>query len=146
MPILTATERCQESFKDIPLLVYRHSKNLCDFPVKAKLKQSPPNNANLPKKVTRCNDGRCPTCKFIAHGTSSYTFHNTGEQRKILQNLSYSSNNLFYLIICKRCIKKDPTLPCLYIGQTYRTLRERFGEHRPGIENNIDESVPIHFN
>ena len=83
---------------------------------------------------------------FIAHGTSSYTFHNTGEQRKILQNLSCSSNNLVYLINCKRCIKKDSTLPCQCIGQTCRTLRERFGEHRRGIENNIDESVPIHFN
>ena len=26
------------------------------------------------------------------------------------------------------------------------TLRERFREHRRGIENNIDVSVPIHFN
>ena len=121
-------------------------KILCDFLVKAKLKQSPPNNANLSKKVICCSDGRCRTCKFIAHGTSSYTLHNTGEQRKILQNLSCSSNNLVYLINCKRCIKKDPTLPCQYIGQTCCTLRERFGEHRRGIENNIDESVPIHFN
>ena len=81
-PILTATERCQEAFKNTRLLAYRRPKNLRDFLVKARLKQSPPNNANLPKKVTRCNDGRCRTCKFIAHGTSSYTFHNTGEQRK----------------------------------------------------------------
>ena len=99
-------------------------------------------NANPPKKVTRCNDSCCCTRKFNAHATSSYTFQNTSEQRKILQNLSHSSNNLVY---CKRCIKKDPTLPC-QIGQTCRTLRECFREHRSGIENNIDESVPIHFN
>ena len=60
--------------------------------------------------------------------------------------MSCSSDNLIYLINCKRCIKKDPTLPCQYIGQTSRTLRERFGEHRRGIQNNTDESVPIHFN
>ena len=35
-------------------------------------------------------------------------------------------------------------LPCQYIGQTSHTLRERFGKHRQGIENNTDESVPIH--
>ena len=51
-----------------------------------------------------------------------------------------------YLINCKCCIKKDPTLPCQYIGQTCCTIRECFGEHRRGIENNIDESVPIYFN
>ena len=38
------------------------------------------------------------------------------------------------------------TLLSLYIGQPARTLRERFGEHRRGVQNNIDESVPIHFN
>ena len=49
------------------------------------------------------------------------------------------------MINCKRCLKTDTTLPSQYIGQTGRTLRERFGEHRRGIQNNIDESVPIHF-
>ena len=42
-------------------------------------------------------------------------------------------------------VKKDTTLSSQYIGQTGRTLRERFGEHRRGIQNNTDESVPIHF-
>ena len=50
------------------------------------------------------------------------------------------------MINCKRCLKTDTTLPSQYIGQTGRTLRERFGEHRRGIQNNTDESVPIHFN
>ena len=58
------------------------------------------------------------------------------------------------MINCKRCLKTDTTLPSQYIGQTGRTLGERFGEHRRGIQNNIDESiqnnidesVPIHFN
>ena len=44
-PILTTTEQCQEAFKDTPLLAYRCPKNLRDFLVKAKLKQSPLNNA-----------------------------------------------------------------------------------------------------
>ena len=43
-PILTATERYQEAFKDTPFLAYRRPKKLRDFLVKAKLKQSPPNN------------------------------------------------------------------------------------------------------
>ena len=50
---------------------------------------------------------------------------------------------------CKRCLKTDTTLPSKYIGQTGqtgRTLREHFGEHKRGIQNNIGESVPIHFN
>ena len=60
--------------------------------------------------------------------------------------LSCSSDNLVYMINCKRCLKTETPLSSQYIGQTGRTLRERFGEHRRGIQNNIDESVPIHFN
>ena len=46
--------------------------------------------------------------------------------------------------------KKDTTLTSQptsqYTGQTGHTLRERFGEHRRGIQNNTHESVRIHFN
>ena len=48
-------------------------------------------------------------------------------------------------------------IPVWYVVTLYRhciiiiiiiiiTLRERSGEYRCAIENNIDESVPIHFN
>ena len=50
------------------------------------------------------------------------------------------------MINCKRCLKIDTTLPSQYIEQTGSTLRERFGEHKRGIQNNTDEFVPIHFN
>ena len=42
--------------------------------------------------------------------------------------------------------KKDRTLPSQCIGQTRRTLRERFGELRLGIQKNTDESFPIYLN
>ena len=53
---------------------------------------------------------------------------------------------MIYIINCKRRLKTDTTLPSQHIGQTGRTIGERFGEHRRGIQNNTDESVPIHFN
>ena len=55
------------------------------------------------------------------------------------------SDNLIYTINCKRWLKKDITLSSQHIGQTGRTLRERFGKHRRGIQNNTDESVPNHY-
>ena len=60
--------------------------------------------------------------KFIAHNTTSYTFHNTAQTRAIHQNLSWSSDDLIYMINCKRYLKKDATLPLEYIGQTGHTL------------------------
>ena len=144
-PILTASDRCKNAFKDPPLLAYRRPRNLHDTLVRAKIKTLKPSSSS-PPKIIRCNDGRCKTCKFIAQNTPSYTFHNTGQTRTVHQNLSCFSDNLICMINCKRCLKPDTTLPSQYIGQTGRTLRERFGEHRRGIQNNTDESVPIHFN
>ena len=46
-PILTLSRTIQR----YPNSAYRRQKNLRDFLVKAKLKQSPPNNANPPKKL-----------------------------------------------------------------------------------------------
>ena len=105
--------------------------------VRAKVK-TPKTSPSSPPKITLCNYGQCKT--------TSYIFHNTGQTRTIHQNLSRSSDNLVYMINCKRCLKADTTLPSQYIGQTGRTLRERFGEHRRGIQINTDESIPIHFN
>ena len=64
-----------------------------------------------PPTITCCNDGRWKMCTFIAHNTTSYTFHNTGQTRTIHQNLSCSSDNLIYMINCKGCLKTDTTLP-----------------------------------
>ena len=91
--VLTAAKRGSEAFKDAPLIAYRRPKNLRDFLVKAKLKQPSQRNKTKPNIISRCNDGRCRTCKFIAHGTSSYTFYNTGEQCKIPHSLSCTSDN-----------------------------------------------------
>ena len=112
-----STTNCQDSYsgyrnkvvvvkpsKMLHSLLTDAQKNLRDFLVKAKLKQPSQSNKTQPNIISRCNDGRCRTCKFIAHGTSSYTFYNTGEQRKIPHSLSCSSDNLIYLINCKRCI------------------------------------------
>ena len=118
-PILTSSDRCKNAFKDPPLLAYRRPRNLHDTLVRAKIKIPKPSPSS-PPKITRCNDGRCKTCKFIAHNTTSYTFHNTGQTRTIHQNLSCSSDNLIYMINCKRCLKTDTTLPSQYIGQTGR--------------------------
>ena len=98
-PILTASDRCKNAFKDPPLLAYRRLRNLRNTLVRAKIKTPKPSPSS-PPKITRCNDGQCKTCKFIAQNTTSYTFHNTGQIRTIHQNLSCSSDNLIYMINC----------------------------------------------
>ena len=55
-PILMASDRCKNAFKDPPLLAYCHPRNLLDTLVRAKVK-TPRTSLSSPPKITRCNDG-----------------------------------------------------------------------------------------
>ena len=161
-PILQSTERLRNIFKEVPVVAFCHSPslgyqrfflacvgelgfvgrnrkpriksfwhvgyrspNLRDLLVCAKLA----NNDNAPKPpagTIHCNSR--PDCS-PAH-TLSYTFTNTGETRQIKHHITCDSANLTYMIQCKRCKKQ-------YIGETERTLLERFKEH-------IDRHQTIH--
>ena len=63
--------------------------------------------------------------------------------KKNKQQMTCKSTNLIYMIQCKRCKKQ-------YIGETKRTLRERFTEHKQATNNpshtNASAAVPTHFN
>ena len=80
---------------------------------------------------------------MIDDGRTTYTFSTTGETREIKQHITCKSNNLTYMIECKKCKKQ-------YIGETKRSLRERFTEHRQATNNSDHASasaaVPTHFN
>ena len=142
-PILNSTDRLQKIFKDKPFIAYRRSPNLRDLLVRAKLK-----NTNTTPKLTsgtfRCNSTHgCLTCPYIDDARTSYTFSNTGETRQIKRHITCNSTNLTYMIECKKCKKQ-------YIGETKRTIRERFTEHRQATNNphhaNSTAAVPTHFN
>ena len=70
-------------------------------------------------------------------------FSTTGKTREIKQHITCKSNNLTYMIECKKCKKH-------YIRETKRSLRERFTELRQATNNSDHASasaaVPTHFN
>ena len=117
----------------------RRSQNLRDRLFRAKLA----NNDNTPRPTAgtfRCNSRHgCLTSPYINHGKTSYT----GETRQLKHHITCYSTNLTYIIQCNRCKKQ-------YIGETKRTLRERFKEHRQATNNplhaNATAAVPSHFN
>ena len=69
---------------------YRRPKNLRDFLVKAKLKQPSQSNKTQPNIISRCNDGRCRTCK----GPVKLI-----KRVKIAHSFSQSVSDQFHLII-----------------------------------------------
>ena len=143
-PILNSTARLQNIYKETPVVAYRRSPNLRDLLVRAKLKNPANPATNQPHGTFRCNSKHgCLTCPHIEDGRTTYTFSNTGEVREIKQHINCKSTNLTYMIECQKCKKQ-------YIGETKRTLRERFTEHRQATNNpshaNATAAVPTHFN
>ena len=111
-------------------MAFRRSLNLRDLLVRAKLKSPESNTLRHPPGTFRCNSRHgCLTCPInIDDGRTTYTFSTTGETREIKQHITCKSNNLTYMIECKKCKKQ-------YIGETKRSLRERFTEHRQVTNN-----------
>ena len=79
-----------------------------------------------------CGVGQCKSCKFI---DSSITISAPKFVYHIKHHLTCTSSHLIYCISCSRC-------GMLYIGETGRCLRTRFGEHRRSVISN-DANQPV---
>ena len=80
----------------------------------------------------------CKTCPHFYQG-NEVTSNSTNQTFKIQHHMTCSTPNVIYLIECKQCSMQ-------YIGQTKRSLRSRFNNHRFDIENNRNSTVAAHFN
>ena len=117
---------CCRCFNEVHVVAFRRSPNLRDLLVRAL--NSPTTTTHpsplLAHSAATPDRHGCLTCPYINPGKTSYTFTNTGETRQIKHHITCDPRNLTYMIQCKRGKKT------IYIGETKRTLRERFKEHR----------------
>ena len=83
-----------------------------------------------------CNKTSCKTCPFL---DSNLEFTGpSGRRFNIRAAFNCQTTDLVYIITCSLCSK-------LYTGETYRTLNERFTEHRNAVITNRQTPVGIHF-
>ena len=82
--------------------------------------------AATPAGTYPCQHLRCRTCGHISSETDLL-----GPKDRLTNKDSFIclTSDLIYCISCRRC-------PAIYIGETGRTLRERFGEHLRSINKN----------
>ena len=94
-------------------------------------------NAMLCSGTFPCNHPRCRTCQ---HVSPLLTVDGPKCSINIKEHFSCHSSNLIYCISCRKS-------SALYIGETGRSLRERFREHLRRIEKN-SPGFPVveHFN
>ena len=77
-----------------------------------------------------CQHPRCRTCGHISNETDLL---GPKDRFTIQESFTCLSSGLIYCISCHHC-------PAIYIGETGRTLRERFGEHPRSIDKNAPGS------
>ncbi len=131
--ILSDDPQTKEIFPQPPLIAYRHDRN-----VRVTLVHTADRNQPGPHVGTSpCTHNRCRTCDYISRDS---TLQGPQCSINIKNAFTCQSSGLVYAISCRRC-------SAVYIGETGRALRERFGEHLRSIEKNLPGfPVAEHFN
>ena len=121
-----------------PLIAYKRPPNIKDKLIRAKI---PPKVPSKPKRdlpgMKKCL--QCPICPFVQPGRS---VKSTASQYTVDINTAVNclSRNIVYCIGCKRCQQQ-------YIGESERSLKERFSEHRGYVNNKyLTKATGYHFN
>ena len=136
-------EKCinKDIFPEKPIIAYRRNKNLSDQLVRAKCV---PHKETEIAKIT--HDKRCKKpwmCSFCPKPSQNQSFKSsvTGREYKGPAKYTCKTQNLIYLITCKKCKKQ-------YVGETCREFDTRMKEHLRYIRNphQYDEPTGRHFN
>ena len=88
--------------------------------------------------VTPCGSDKCKLCFNIS--PTSFFFSTVSKKRyEISEYMNCNTRNVIYLVTCLKCKLQ-------YVGETKRTLRERFNNHRSDIHLSKHTAIGIHFN
>lgn len=85
-----------------------------------------------------CGQRGCECCLYLKPASDFSSKHNLTEFT-ITGKLTCQSDNIVYLIQCKRCEEQ-------YVGETSRSLKTRLGNHISNIRLYKDTAVAEHFN
>ena len=87
--------------------------------------------------MKKCNS--CPICPYVETGKTVKSTQ-TNYSVDINASVNCQTKNLIYKVGCKKC-------PQQYIGQSHRTLQDRFSEHLGYVRNKIlTKTTGAHFN
>ena len=128
----------KEVFPLPPLVAYKRPPNIKDKLVRTKI---PDATTKRPQRIipgmTKCND--CPICPFVQTGK---TVRGTATNMTVDINrpVNCQSKNVIYCVFCDRCSVQ-------YIGESERSLQQRFSEHKGYVMNShLNKVTGEHFN
>ena len=130
--ILQNDPKLQGTFSQPPLIAYRRDTSLRDLLVRSSVgPTTPPSSGNQP-----CQQKSCKTCPFLS---STSTFTGPSGKFSVRSHFTCQSSNVIYIVQCLLCQK-------LYVGETYRTLNERFSERLRSMRLGYQDPIGTHFN
>ena len=132
---LQSSECLNTIFNLPPIIAFRCPKNLKDLLVHASLTS----RVNETPGNFRCGASRCKTCPILTT-TNIFVSKVMGERFTIKIHTSCKTNNIVYLIECRRCGLQ-------YVGESGQPLHKRINSHRFDVTHGrIEEStVAAHF-
>ena len=135
---MKADPHLAEAFPLPPLVAYKRQKTIGDKAIRSKVPPEPPLR---PKReipgMTPCN--KCPICPFVNPGKVVRATA-TNYSVEINKKVCCKDKNIIYCIGCDIC-------PMQYIGETDRSLQDRFSEHKGYVANHhLNKATGFHFN
>ena len=123
-------------FQHKPILAFKRPRNLADILTHSKLNF----NQSHTGSVSACKRRRCTHCKSI-NESNEFVCSNTNETFSLNSDFDCTSENVIYLITCKKCHTQ-------YVGQTHQKVSKRMNSHRFDIFHYPDNftNVSMHFN
>ena len=140
--LLQINEELKGSFEQTPKLVYRRNKNIRDYIGQTTIQ----NNKVLKKKDLK--QGKCRPCLTSTRNlccrhissTTKFTSFQTKQEFKIFHNTTCKSNNIIYLMECRKCKTQ-------YVGKCETAFNIRLNNHRTNAYHPTNDSIPAckHF-
>jgi hypothetical protein len=130
--LLQSDPQLRDIFPLPPLVAFKRAPNLKDLLISSQLRST----YQHPPGTHPCGKRGCVCCTHIANTT---TFTGPTQQFTVRSSFTCLSTNLVYIIHCSLCNQ-------LYVGETYRSLRERCSEHLSSITRpSVSTPVALHF-
>ena len=135
---MTSDPYLKEAFPLPPMVAYKRPENVKNKLITTKV---PPLTSQRPQRtqpgMKKCLDCKiCPyvrNCKYVKSTETEVTI-------EISKEVTCKSRNIIYCITCRKC-------KIQYIGESERTLIERFSEHLGYVHNeHMNKATGGHFN
>ena len=118
--ILKNDPKLCKTFHEKPIVAFRRKKNFKNILCKNDVRKK-----EVEKVEKKCKG--CQLCRIMSHNTT-ITNKKNGETVKTKPGSHCKSTGIVYAIHCKKCEE-------LYIGETGKTMSERYGGHKYDIKN-----------